>query len=204
MSKYIDDMKNALYSYRTTKLEAEKKVKETRDLYGDEAGDRERERQEKQLSVARERAEGAIREAYSEGVYMAEQWGKLDGSQLTDDMKLLDAGMVDVDAFDKLKERHSDNATMLLALKKYGERMNDMAAHLDREKGGMGMSAPYDISDIVTGEERVKNWKNARESALGMLDMIDGKGAYSDPWSRALGNTMGEQTIEHFGEGATY
>lgn len=204
MSKYIDDMKSALVTYKTAKQNAEKRLQEIRELYGDEAGEHESERQAKQLTAARERAEAAIREAYSEGVYLAEQWGKLDGARLTDDVKLLDAGLVDVDAFEALKTRHRDNATMLLALKKYGERMNAAAAQDDREKGGLGMAAPFNVGDITTGAEKVENWNRAKKQALGVLDMIDGKGAYSDPWTQALGNALGDQTIEHFGEGASY
>lgn len=206
MSKYIDDMKSALVTYKTAKQNAEKRLQEIRELYGDEAGERESERQEKQLTSARQRAEAAIREAYSEGVYFAEQWGKLDGALLTDDVKLLDAGLVDVDAFETLKNRHRDNGTMMLALKKYGERMNAAAAQEAREKGDIlsGMTAPYNVRDIVTGADKVENWKRAKTQALGMLDMIDGKGAYSAPWAKALGNALGDQTIEHFGEGASY
>lgn len=206
MSKYIDDMKSALVTYKTAKQNAEKRLQEIRELYGDEAGQYESERQAKQLTAARERAEAAIREAYSEGVYLAEQWGKLDGARLTDDVKLLDAGLVDVDAFEALKERHRDNGTMMLALKKYGERMNAAAAQEAREKGDAfsGMTAPYNVRDIVTGADKVENWKRAKTQALGVLDMIDGKGAYSDPWTKALGNALGDESIEHFGEGVSY
>ena len=204
MSKYIDDMKSALVTYKTAKQNAEKRLQEIRELYGDEAGQHESERQAKQLTAARERAEAAIREAYSEGVYLAEQWGKLDGARLTDDVKLLDAGLVDAEAFEALKTRHRDNATMLLALKKYGERMNAAAAQERAKTGELPIAEPYNVRDITTGAEKVENWNRAKKQALGVLDMIDGKGAYSDPWTQALGNALGDQTIEHFGEGASY
>ena len=204
MSKYIDDMKSALVTYKTAKQNAEKRLQEIRELYGDEAGQHESERQAKQLTAARERAEAAIREAYSEGVYLAEQWGKLDGARLTDDVKLLDAGLVDAEAFEALKTRHRDNATMLLALKKYGERMNAAAAQERAKTGELPIAEPYNVRDITTGAEKVENWKRAKTQALGVLDMIDGKGAYSDPWTQALGNALGDETIEHFGEGAAY
>ena len=84
--------------------------------------------------------------------------------------------------------------------------MNAAAAQEAREKGDAlsGMTAPYNVRDIVTGAEKVENWKRAKTQALGVLDMIDGKGAYSDPWTQALGNALGDETIEHFGEGAAY
>ena len=204
MSKYIDNMKSALVTYKTAKQDAEKRLQEIRDLYGDEAGQHESERQEKQLTAARERAEAAIREAYSEGVYLAEQWGKMDGGQLTDDLKLFDAGMVTPEVFDQLKSRYANNATMSAALKAKGQQMNAAAAKADREKGGLGLVEPYDVRGIVTGADKVENWKRAKTQALDVLDMIDGKGAYSDPWAQALGNALGDETIEHFGEGAAY
>ena len=202
MSKYTDDMKRALQTYRDTKKKVDDSIKQVVDLYGEEAGTYERERQEKQLAAARTRAEAEIREAYSEGHYLAEQWAKPDGSRLTDDMKLFDAGLVTPEVFDQLKGRYSDNATMLSALKAQGEKLNQAAATADREKGGLGMVEPYNVRDIQTGADKLKGWDSMKKQALDTLDMIDGKGAYSDPWTQALGKHLGAETIEHFGEGS--
>lgn len=204
MSKYTDDMKRALVTYRDAKQKANQRLQEVKEYYGDEAAQREQERLEKQLKNARSTAEAAIREAYSEGHYLAEQWGKPDGSQLTDDLKLFDAGMVTPDVFETLKARYRNNATMSAALKAQGEKLNAAAATADREKGGLGMVEPYNVRDIQTGADKVKGWDKLKKQALDTLDMIDGKGAYSDPWTQALGNALGDQTIEHFGEGASY
>lgn len=202
MSRYAEDMKRALVTYRDTKQKAAQRLQEIKDLYGDEAAQREQERQEKQLKSARATAEAAIREAYSEGHYLAEQWAKPDGSRLTDDMKLFDAGLVTPEVFDQLKGRYSDNATMLSALKAQGEKLNQAAATADREKGGLGMVEPYNVRDIQTGADKLKGWDSMKKQALDTLDMIDGKGAYSDPWTQALGKHLGAETIEHFGEGS--
>jgi hypothetical protein len=202
MSKYTDDMKRALQTYRDTKKKVDDSIKQVVDLYGEEAGTYERERQEKQLAAARTRAEAEIREAYSEGHYLAEQWGKPDGSQLTDDLKLFEAGMVTPDVFETLKARYRDNATMSAALKAQGEKLNAAAAQADREKGGLGFAEPYNVRDITTGADKVNGWDKLKKQALDTLDMIDGKGAYSDPWNKALGNALSDQTIEHFGEGS--
>ena len=202
MSRYAEDMKRALVTYRDTKQKAAQRLQEIKDLYGDEAAQREQERQEKQLKAARATAEAAIREAYSEGHYIAEQWAKPDGSRLTDDMKLFDAGLVTPEVFDQLKGRYSDNATMLSALKAQGEKLNQAAAQADRESGGIGMAAPYNTRDIMTGADKLKGWDSMKKQALDTLDMIDGKGAYSDPWTQAVGRALGAETIEHFGEGS--
>ena len=202
MSRYIDDRKKAIVTYRDTKQKAEQRLKEVKEYYGDEAAQREQERQEKQLKAARTTAEAAIREAYSEGHYLAEQWAKPDGSRLTDDMKLFDAGLVTPEVFDQLKGRYSDNATMLSALKAKGEKLNAEAATADRDKGGLGMTEPYNVRDIQTGADKLKAWDGMKKQALDVLDMIDGKGAYSDPWTQSLGKHLGAETIEHFGEGS--
>ena len=199
-------MKKALTGYKTAKQDVEKRLQEIELLYGKEAAQHESERQAKQLAGARERAEASIRSAYGEGVRLAEQWGKLDGGRLTDDVKLLDAGLVDADHFEELKARYQSNATMLAALRKYGERMNAAAVAERQAKGDSlaQMEVPYNVRDIVTGADKVNNWKQAQKQALDVLDMIDGKGAYSDPWTRSVGNALGDEVIAHFGEGAAY
>ena len=204
MSKYTDDMKRALQTYRDTKKKVDDSIKQVIDLYGEEAGTHERERQEKQLAAARTRAEAEIREAYSEGHYLAEQWGKPDGSQLTDDLKLFEAGMVTPDVFETLKARYRDNATMSAALKAQGEKLNAAAAKEARENNDLvgALTEPYRVRDIMTGQDKVKGWDKLKKQALDTLDMIDGKGAYSDPWTQALGNALGDETIKHFGEGS--
>ena len=202
MGRYIDDMKRALVTYRDAKQKANQRLQEVKEYYGDEAAQREQERQEKQLATARATAEAAIREAYSEGHYLAEQWAKPDGSRLTDDMKLFDAGLVTPEVFEQLKGRYSDNSTMLSALKAQGEKLNAAAANADREKGGFGMAEPYNVRDIQTGADKLKGWDSMKKQALDVLDMLDGKGAYSDPWTQAIGKHLGAETIEHFGEGS--
>ena len=200
MGRYVNDMKQALVTYREAKSKAAQRLQEVKEYYGDEAAQREQERQEKQLKSARATAEAAIREAYSEGHYLAEQWAKPDGSRLTDDMKLFDAGLVTPEVFEQLKGRYSDNSTMLSALKAQGEKLNAAAAQADRDKGGLGMAEPYIVRDIQTGADRLKAWDSLKKQALDTLDMLDGAGAYSDPWTQALGKHLGGEYIEHFGE----
>ena len=202
MSKYTDDMKQALITYRATRQKAEARYNEIKDLYGEEAVQREKERQEKQLKAARDAAEAAIREAYSEGHYLAEQWGKPDGSKLTDDLKLFDAGMVTPEVFETLKARYKDNATMSAALKAKGQQLNAAAAKEGQEKGDFlaGAMEPYKTRDIMTGPDMLKYWDSMKAKALDALDMLDGTGNYTDSWSRALGAALGDQTIDHFGE----
>ena len=202
MSKYSDDMKRALATYRDTRKKAEARYSEIKDLYGEEAVKHEAERQEAQLKNARAAAEAAIREAYSEGHYLAEQWGKPDGSQLTDDLKLFDAGMVTPEVFETLKARYRDNATMSAALKAKGQQLNAAAAKEASDNGDPlgGMHMPYNTRDIETAEDKMKYWDGLKKQAMDMLDAIDGTGAYSDPWTQAVGRALGAEVIDKFGE----
>ena len=202
MSRYAEDMKRALVTYRDTKQKAEARYNEIKELYGEEAVQREQERQEKQLKNARAAAEAAIREAYSEGHYLAEQWGKPDGSQLTDDLKLFDAGMVTPEVFETLKARYRDNATMSAALKAKGQQLNAAAAKEASDNGDPlgGMRMPYNTRDIETAEDKMKYWDGLKKQAMDMLDAIDGTGAYSDPWTQAVGRALGAEVIDKFGE----
>lgn len=202
MNKYSDDMKRALATYRDTRKKAEARYSEIKDLYGEEAVKHEAERQEAQLKNARAAAEAAIREAYSEGHYLAEQWGKPDGSQLTDDLKLFDAGMVTPEVFETLKARYRDNATMSAALKAKGQQLNAAAAKEASDNGDPlgSMRMPYNTRDIETAEDKMKYWDGLKKQAMDMLDAIDGTGAYSDPWTQAVGRALGAEVIDKFGE----
>ena len=200
MSKYADDMKQAIMTYKNRYKNAEANIKLVAENYGEEAGQRELERQEKTLKAEREKAAAAIREAYSEGVYLAERWGQPDGSRLTDDLKLFDAGIVTPDVFNQLKARYKDNATMLAALKARGDKLNAAAAQAAKDRGEMALASPYDTSDIVTLDDKLKNWDKLKAQAMDALDMIDGTGNYADSWARSLGNVLGDEVINHFGE----
>ena len=201
MSKYADDMKQAIMTYKNRYKNAEANIKLVLENYGEEAGQRELERQEKNLKAEREKAAAAIREAYSEGVYLAELWGKPDGSRLTDDLKLFDAGIVTPEVFDQLKARYKDNATMLSALKAQGEKLNAAAAQAAKDRGELPLASTYETRDIVTLDDQRTTWKTLKAQALDCLDMIDGTGNYSDSWNRAMGNALGDEMINHFGEG---
>jgi len=202
MSKYVDDMRRALQTYRDMKNKAEEVYASIKDAYGEEAMRREMERWESRLSSARKTAEAAIREAYSEGHYLAEQWGRPNGSDLTDDIKLFDAGLVTPAVFDQLKARYRDNATMSAALKAQGEKLNAAAAKEASDNGDHfgGMRMPYNTRDIETAEDKMKYWDGLKKQAMDALDMIDGTGAYSDPWAQALGKHLGAEAIDKFGE----
>lgn len=203
-SRYVTEMQNTIKGYHQRVQEARKRVDSIRADYGDEAAQREQERQQTALQRERETAEAAIREAYSEGVYLAREWGKLAGGNLTDDAKLLDGDLVNPEQFNELKAKYSGNATMLAALKKYGDRQNAAAAQAAHDRGdhaGAWGAGSYDTRDIPTVEGKLETWDKLKTGAMNMLDMADGSGRYADPYMRGFMQHMGSAAVENFGQG---
>lgn len=207
MNQHIETMKGALYTYKKQREAAEERVSYITETYGKEAGAKEKELQDKKTAQARAAAESAIRSAGAEGLRAAEAWGRMDGSKLTDDIKLLDAGLVDEAEFDRLKQKHSGNATMLAALRRYGDKQN-AAAREELAKSGDAMKAaltePFNTRDIPTAEGKQEAWKKTQAQALDMLDAMDGTGKYQDDWTRTFGRAALPEQLEHFGEGRDY
>ena len=170
--------------------------------YGEEAQKREQERLEAGLKSAREQAESVIRQAHQEAVEFTMKWGQLNGADLTDDAKLLTAGLVDPAEFDRLKEKYHNNATMLTALKKYGDQENAKELEQAHKNGESFVSVKYNVHDISTADDRIVNWNRLQKSAVDRLDMIDGSGQYRDSWNQAFAKAFdAESGIDSFGEG---
>lgn len=206
MNQYAVNMKNALNEYKKATEAAKQQIKFITDTYGKEAGEAEKEIQAKKLERARAAAVDTITRAAGAGHKEAEAWGRLDGSKLTDDVRLLDAGLVDKAEFDRLKEKYSGNYTMLHALRKYGEKQNKAAGEEMRKNGDNGLSAalvePFDVRDIPTAEDKPKRWEKTQAQALDLLDAMDGSGKYKNPhdWGAAFVQAAMPETLEHFGE----
>ena len=193
-------IRSALKDYHNAKEASKKRVDMIREQYGDEAAAREQETQNKRLADARDTASTIITANHRVAVEHTENWGRLDGSQLTDDAKLLDAGLVDPKEFDRMKDKYSVNNTMLVALKKYGDRQNDLARKAATERGDLALSEPYNTKDILTPSEKIANWDKLKTRAMDTLDAIDGTGKYGDAWSQAFGAGLYAETMDTFGD----
>lgn len=197
-----NNIRNALKSYKTTVDQAKDRLEQVKRDFGDEAEARERERLEKHMKAVREQAETVIRDSHREAVEHTMKWGQLDGGNLTDDAKLLTAGLVDPAEFDRLKEKYHDNATMLKALKNYGDQENGKLIKQAHEKGEHLVSGTFNVKDITTADDRIVNWNKLQKSAVDRLDMIDGSGQYSDSWNQAFAKAFdAESGVDEFGEG---
>lgn len=197
-----NNIRSALKEYKSKVDQANSRIDQVKREFGDEAEARERERLEAGLKSAREKAENVIRESHREAVENTVKWGQLDGSQLTDDAKLLTAGLVDPAEFDRLKVKYHDNATMLKALKKYGDQENGKIIEKAHANGETVISGTYNVRDISTADDRIVNWNKLQKSAVDRLDMIDGSGQYRDSWNQAFAKAFdAESGIDSFGEG---
>lgn len=193
-------IRNALKEYSKAKEFSKKRVDMIREQYGDEAAAREQEVQDKRLADARDTAETIITANHRNAVKHTEDWGRLDGSQLTDDLKLLDAGLVDPGEFERMKNKYSVNNTMLAALKKYGDRENDLARKAAADNGEVPLAERFNTKDILTASERIANWDKLKTKAMDTLDAIDGTGKYSDAWSQAFVKGLYAETMDTFGD----
>lgn len=201
MSSYhVQEMRSAMSAYHQTVKAAHERVNSIRKDYGEEAAQRELERQQKTLDTARSDAQRAIRLAHEHGVADVKRWAQLNGNDLTEDTKLLDAGLVGPEEFDALKSKYRDNYTMTQALRRYADARNNEHMQKAHEAGRFEIGGPYQTGDMPTPERKVETWGRLRDGALNMLDMIDGTSG--DRWSRALHEATGFTSIERFGEGA--
>ena len=196
-----NQIRKTLVEYKNTVDLAHRRIEEIRSEYGEEAAENERTRQEEKIKTARRAAEAAIQTAHSDAVASVRRWGQLDGSQITDDVKLLNAGLVDRDEFIRLKEKYQDNATMLAALKKYGDEQNAKNA---ASSDGVDFLASnlFSVGDIQTVDDKVNTWNRFQKSAIDELDYIDGSGRYTDPYFSGFRQAFsGNDRLESFGEG---
>ncbi len=197
-----NNIRSALKEYKSKVDQAKSRLEQVKRDFGDEAEAMERERMEAGLKSAREKAETVISDSHREAVENTMKWGQLDGGNLTDDHKLLTAGLVDPAEFDRLKGKYHDNATMLKALKKYGDQENEKIMATANGKSLKDLTGTYNVRDISTADDRIVNWNKFQKSAVDRLDMIDGSGAYRDSWNQAFAKAFdAESGIDSFGEG---
>lgn len=188
LSEYYRHMQNA--RDRKAKVEAE---------YGEEAGRREAESLARQLASIRAATVQALDQNYEKGVEQTKAWGTLNGAHLTDDAKLLSAGLVDPEQFEELKAKYADNFTMLSALRKYGEQRNAEALQRD---GAASPGSGFLVGDIPTVKGRLEAWEKLRRGADQVMSMIEGSGQYGEGDMPTILKYTLTEVLENFGQNA--
>ena len=187
MNNYIPRMKDAILDYLSAAQRVQKTLAAGRAIYNADGIAAEEKRLGAELAKARADAEARIDAVYQEASAEASAWGRLDGSRLTDDVKLLEGQGVTPAQFKELVERYQDNFTMLDQLKKYGERMNETEVKAAREAGKRDemFVGSYDVHNIPDASVKMGEAAYMRRMAGHFLDVADGRGVDEFTWNFA-------------------
>ena len=193
-------MKNAVKAYKSKALNILDRIEKAYRTYLPEAAQTEENRLRGEMHAARVEAEDALYSAYSDGLRRIKDWFTLDGSKLTDDVKLLEIG-VTAKQFNELVEKYVGNYTMLNALHRYADRQNAQEREKAFAKRDYLTAEAYETANMPTEEAKSKAWEQVYSQAVNLLDAIDGKGRYTDPFMRTLLLSTFDETIEQLGAG---
>jgi hypothetical protein len=200
MNTYISRTKDAILDYLGKAKQTEIKIAEGRKIYQPDSMDKEEKRLRGELAKARQETEARIDAIYREASASAREWGKLDGSKLTDDARLLQGQGVTPEQFNQLVERYEDNYTMLDALRKYGEARNAEATKEAREAGDRSVviKTPYNVQNIPGPDSKMQEWDNMRARAAYFLNVADGTGFTAD-FERTFARGAADKEFEAWG-----
>lgn len=172
MNQYLQRMKDAIKAYQSKAQEAQQKIERAKQLYQEKPAQEEAERIRAALDKDRQTAVAAIRAAKQEAAAGVKAWATKDGSKITDDSRLLAAGLINQKEYGEMVEKYADNYTMLDMLRQYGERRNKEAA----EKAHGIPADPFPVSMIPTAEQKYTRWDNAEASAISLIDSLGRSG----------------------------
>lgn len=182
MNAYISRTKEVILDYLGKAQQTEAKISEGRNIYLPDSMEQEEKRLRGELLKARKATEEKLDSIYQEASREARNWGKIDGSKLTDDAYLLQGQGVTPEQFSELVDRYSNNYTMLAQLKRYGEAQNREAEKEAREAGNRDafLSGPYNTRNIPGPDAKMQEWDDMRKRATWFLNCADGSGFNSE------------------------
>ena len=154
MNTYVSKMKDVLSGfYPQMKRKREEKA-EAKERYSTDVAAQEIDRIDREAAALRNATMDKLQQLHDEGVAQAQRWGNLDGSMITDDIKLLKGGFdLDRQQIENLVERYRSNGTMMTAIDSYA------GSH-----GMIGMNIP-------TVDKKVKAWEVVLRNAKDIMDM---------------------------------
>ena len=196
MNKHLQTMKNALVSFEKDATAWAQKIEENNRLYKPEEAKEANAAILAKMEDSRRTVRQTIQEALEGGQHDAEAWGQLDPAKITDDAKLLDAGMVTPEQFKGLVQKYQGNATMQQLLAKYAEKNSGPAFNWGFT--GKKDTRPYfDTTGIMTAEKKAAEFDRQAGNAFYIADRIGktGQGFGSSP-------ELLQRSIENFGSDA--
>lgn len=186
-------MKNALANFEKDATAWAKKIEENNRLYRPEEAEKANAAILAKMEESRRNVRQIIQEAQESGQHDAEAWGQLDPAKITDDAKLLDAGMVNPEQFKGLVQKYQSNATMQQLLAKYAEKNSGPAFNWGFD-GKKDTRPYYDTHGIMTAEKKAAEFDRHAGNALYIAERI-GKQGHDLGYSPAAL----QRAIENFG-----
>lgn len=125
MNTYLSEMRNALSSYYTSAQALMAQKQKNSETYQAEVAEEQNRGIDAKLSQLYADTWKKLQDAQAAGIVQAEKWGELDGSKITDDLRLLGGHFeLKKPQVEALIERYRDNGTMSQAIAKYAKDHN--------------------------------------------------------------------------------
>lgn len=125
MNTYLAQMRDALSSYYTSAQRLMEQKQKNSETYQAEVAEEQNQGIDAKLSQLYADTWKALQDAQAAGIAQAEKWGELDGTKITDDLRLLGGHFeLKKPQVEALIERYRDNGTMSQAIAKYAKDHN--------------------------------------------------------------------------------
>jgi hypothetical protein len=197
MNKHLQTMKNALTNYEKDARAWAQKMEENARLYKPEEAAKANDAILSKMEDSRAAVKQIIQEAMEAGQKDAEAWGRIDPARITDDAKLLDAGLVNPEQFKGLVQKYQDNATMLQLLDTFAKKNSGPAFNWGFD--GKKDNRPYfDTTGIVTAKQKAGEYERFAAIACSLADSV-GK----SPREIGYSQDAVSRSIQVFGDGVT-
>ena len=188
MNKFIQTMKTALITFMNKKNEAYETIQRMKKEYLPESVDKRTVALNQELSNLRWKCRSEIEQAAKDGRASAEEWARLKGVDLTDDAKLLQAGIeLTQKDFDDLCERYKNNGSMCRLLGEYAAKRNSNLPELPG-----AVNTILITEKLWTLERKLDKWSKIESTAYTLLERMNAAGEAVDSLIKESVNLFGE------------
>ena len=187
MNDNLKKMRAALSNYHKAVKVADQQIRKINDEIKPELAKEMVSQIRANLTAARSSAIDQITAAAKKGRAEAEDWGTLNPSDLTDDVKLLQSGIrISQKEYDDLCQKYQNNGSMSRVLSEYADQRN-------RENTD-GLSGVMYKTQLATVESKSQRWDKLQRSAEMIMGNIDGSG-----FGKGVDNPIVSESVDKFG-----
>ncbi len=186
---YIAQMRNALEDYYTSAQALMEQKQKNSETYQAEVAEEQNRGLDAQLSQLYSEAWGKLQNAQAAGIAQAEKWGELDGSKITDDVRLLGGHFeLKKPQVEALVEKYRGNGTMMEAISKYAQDhgmgyLNIPSVAAKKEAWGLILDHAKALLDQATNPPTI-GWMVGATAAGAVKRQIDTFGTSNVPESK--------------------